>query len=112
MKNAEPVFQKIHTPFIRLGDLLKLCGAAMTGGDLTHDGDSVFASHIGHARRRKAVGAYDEDRRPMWTVSKASPGSPLKIDAAVAGCISWEARGDAIAAGAVKRTRRRPAVFI
>ena len=58
------------------------------------------------------MGAYDEDRRPMWTVSKASPGSPLKIDAAVAGCISWEARGDAIAAGAVKRNRRRASVFI
>lgn len=91
---------------------LRAYRAAMTGGDLSHDGDSVFASHIGHARRRKAVGAYDEDRRPMWTVSKASPGSPLKIDAAVAGCISWEARGDAIAAGAVKRNRRRASVFI
>lgn len=91
---------------------LRAYRAAMTGGDLTHDGDSVFASHIGHARRRKAVGAYDEDRRPMWTVSKASPGSPLKIDAAVAGCISWEARGDAIAAGAVRKTRRRASLFI
>lgn len=91
---------------------LRAYKAAQTGGDLTHDGDPVFAAHIGHARRRKAPGVYDEDRRPMWTVSKASPGSPLKIDAAVAGCISWEARGDAIAAGATKRKSRRPAVFI
>lgn len=91
---------------------LRAYKSAMTGGDLTHDGDSTFAAHIGHARRRKAPGVYDENRRPMWTVGKASPGSPLKIDAAVAGCLSWEARGDALAAGAKPKKRSRPSLFI
>jgi hypothetical protein len=36
----------------------------------------------------------------MWTVQKERPKSPLKIDCAVAGCLSWEARSDAIASGA------------
>lgn len=79
---------------------------AQTAGDLSHDGDGTFAAHIGAARRRLAVGTYDEDRRPMYTISKSSPGSPNKIDAAMAGCLSWEARGDAIAAGATKRKKR------
>lgn len=86
---------------------LRAYRGAMTAGDLSHDGDTTFTRHIGNARRRKAVGVYDEDRRPMWTVGKASAGSPLKIDASVAGCLSWEARGDAIAAGAKAKKRAR-----
>ena len=78
----------------------------MTGGDLTNDGDTLMAAHIANAKRRK-VNVYDEDHRQMWQISKDTPGSPRKIDAAMAGTISWEARGDAIAAGATKPVSRR-----
>jgi hypothetical protein len=83
---------------------------AMTSGDLTHNGDEAFAAHIGNTKRR-SVNVYDEDHRPMWGISKEAPGSALKIDAAAAGCLSWEARGDAIAAGALRSRQARPAVF-
>lgn len=82
---------------------------AMSAGELSHNGDEVFARHIGNAKRRKLM-IYDDDRRPMWTIGKDAPMSPRKIDAAMAGCLSWEARGDAIAAG-IEPKRENEAVF-
>lgn len=81
---------------------------AQAGGDLSHNGDEVFSQHIANARRRK-LNVYDEDHRPMWTLAK--PTDAQKIDAAMAGCLSWEARGDAIAKGALKR-RSNKAAFV
>jgi hypothetical protein len=89
---------------------LRAYNSAIIGGDLTHDGDVVFARHIANARRY-ALNVKDDDGRPMWTLSKDRPHSPRKIDAAMAGCLSWEARGDAIAAGALKKRRRGVAGF-
>ena len=37
----------------------------------------------------------------MHTLSKDTIGSPRKIDAAMAAVLSWEARSDCVAAGAV-----------
>jgi hypothetical protein len=81
--------------------------AAMTAGDLSHDGDSEMARHIA-ASRKLAVNVKDEDGRPMWSIQKDRPGSPNKINAAMAGVVSWEARGDALAAG-VRRVEPQPA---
>lgn len=79
---------------------------AIGSGTFTHDGDERFARHVKNAVRSK-VNVYDDDHRQMHTVSKDRPDSPRKIDAAPAAVISWEARGDAIAAGAKpKRTYR------
>jgi len=86
---------------------LRAYRTAIQGGDLTHDGDSVMAAHIAQAKRQR-LPVYDEDHRPMWTVRKDRPGSPRKIDAVMAGCLSWEARSDAIAAG---QGERRKSVF-
>lgn len=72
---------------------------AIAAGDVTHDGDEVFAQHIRNAVRRK-LNVYDDEHRQMWTLSKERPGSPRKIDAAMAAVLSWEARGDARAGGA------------
>lgn len=79
---------------------------AMTTGELTHDADGRMARHMGNAVRRKAR-ARDEDGKPMWTIGKTARQSPYKIDAAMAGCLSWEARRDAVAAGQANKTRRR-----
>jgi hypothetical protein len=74
---------------------------AVNAGDLTHDGDSVMARHVRNAHKDQfKAPVYDELRRRLWTLAKDRPGSPRKIDAAMAGVISWVARGDAIAAGA------------
>lgn len=87
---------------------LRAYKSAMTSGDLSHDGDSVLTQHIHNARRRK-VNVYDEEHRQMWVLTKPTP--TLKIDAAMAGALSWEARGDAIAAGATKQKRYKAASF-
>lgn len=67
-------------------------------GELSHDGNSVLTRHVGNAHKQ-ATDVRDEEGHPMWVISKDRPGSPEKIDGAMAGCISWEARGDCIAAG-------------
>lgn len=74
---------------------------AMTTGALTHDGDETFAEHIGNARRKRLPAVVDDEGHQMWIVEKDRPDSPRRIDLSVAGCLSWEARGDAIAAGAL-----------
>jgi len=78
--------------------MLRAYVSAMMTGDLSHDGDQHFAAHIENARR-KTIPQYDEDGVQMWVIQKESPRSPLKIDAAAAGGLSWEARSDAIASG-------------
>lgn len=74
--------------------------AAIAAGDLTHPGDEVMTRHIGNAVRvHKNV--FDDEGRPLhWIEKPKVAGPPLCIDTAVAAVISWEARGDAIAAGA------------
>lgn len=84
--------------------------SAMKSGDLSHNGDPVFAAHVENAKRRN-LNVFDDEHRPMWTISKDAPKSARKIDAAMAGILSWEARGDAIAAGAAK-SRRGNAAFV
>jgi hypothetical protein len=43
----------------------------------------------------------DDTERPMHTIAKDAHDSPRKIDAAMAGVLSWEARSDCIAMGAI-----------
>jgi hypothetical protein len=75
---------------------------AMTSGDVSHVGDEIFTSHVRNAVRRKQ-NVYDEDHHKMHTICKDRPNSPRKIDGAMAGAMSWECRGDAIAANAQPR---------
>ena len=82
--------------------------AAMTGGDLSHDGDSLMAAHIEHAVK-DPKNVHDEEGKPMWHLKKPEPR--LKIDGAMAGALSWEARGDCIAAGEHERKIRRAVGF-
>jgi hypothetical protein len=74
---------------------------AVNDGTLSHSGDAAYARHVGNAHR-KDVGATD-DGEPLFVIVKEGPMSPLKIDLAVAGVLSWQARQDAIAAGAKPR---------
>lgn len=78
---------------------------AIVSGELSHDGDPVFAEHIGNAVKQDTT-MKDDDGRPLWLIAKEAPKSPLKIDAAMAGCLSWVARGDAVASGAIRPRRR------
>lgn len=78
--------------------MIRNFGSAIGTGDLTHHPDPLFRQHIANARRKMTT-VYDEDGRTMFVISKSSPRSREKIDAAAAAALSWEARGDAIAAG-------------
>lgn len=72
--------------------------SAIATGDLSHNGDDLFAEHIANARRSQTT-VLDEDGRPMFLLRKETPMSAKKIDAAAAAVLSWEARGDCIASG-------------
>lgn len=74
---------------------------AINSGDLSHDGDPIMATHIRNARKMPLT-VRDEKGMKMHSIQKDRPDSPRKIDAAMAGVISREARGDAIAAGATE----------
>jgi len=78
---------------------------AQVDGSLTHDGDKLYAGHIANAVKRDAR-VKDDDDKPMWTIQKDRHDSPRKIDAAMAGCLSWEARLDAITEGLNKPRKR------
>lgn len=71
---------------------------AITSGELLHDGNEHLARHVGNAVK-KILNIRDEEGRPLWTIYKERPESPHKIDAAMAGILSWEARSDALTAG-------------
>ena len=72
---------------------------AISAGDFQHDPDETFSRHIKNAVKSK-LNVRDDRQRFMWTLSKDRADSPRKIDAAMAAVLSWEARGDAISAGA------------
>lgn len=76
---------------------------------MSHDGDPLLSRHIANAvRQRTRMRDGDEE---LWVIRKDSSKSVRKIDGAMAACLSWEARGDAIAAGALKRRSGRTVGF-
>jgi hypothetical protein len=65
--------------------------SAVIDGEMTHDGSSALTRHVLNARRvSKTTGVQ---------IAKPNPDSPMKIDAAVAAVLAWQARLDALAAG-------------
>jgi hypothetical protein len=54
---------------------------------------------------------YDDQHRQMHTISKDRPDSTRKMDGAMAAVLSWEARNDAIAAGAEGQQDKRVYIF-
>lgn len=82
---------------------------AMQNGDLSHDGNPAFRRHIANSHRVD-LNIFDDNGQPLWVIQKDRRNSPNKIDAAMAGCLSWEARLDAIAEGAAKPKRRQRGV--
>jgi phage terminase large subunit-like protein len=85
------------TPMTRA---LRNYASAMASGEVTHDGDPIFTEHIGNAHRRY-LNLRDEDGEPMWFITKERSNSPHKMDLAMAGTLSWQARTDALTAGAL-----------
>lgn len=89
-----------------MGFALRAWRAAQASGEMSHcaGGDrwcELFTAHVGNAIRRD-TGFRDDEGGFLWTVEKEKP--ELKIDSVPAATLSWEARNDAIAAGALAET--------
>jgi phage terminase large subunit-like protein len=80
---------------------IKAFNTAIVSGELRHSGHQQLQRHIGNAVR-KYLRLRDEDGHPLWTIYKERSDSPHKIDAAMAAILSWEARCDALTAGAAQ----------
>ena len=93
-----------------IGRAFRAYRTAQASGEVTHDGDERFARHIGNARKGD-LNVRDDDDTPLWTIYKPKPDSPLYIDLAMAGCLSWQARLDAIRRGGWQRKRRKVIVM-
>lgn len=64
-----------------------------------HELCPLFSSHVKNAF--KSPTGYRDDGGTLWVVTKERDGSPQKMDSVVAGTLSWEARNDALTAGAL-----------
>lgn len=101
---GDKVIVTFRTPLLRLmSDALIAFKHAIDQAELSHDGDPQYIEHVGHARRKDTKSLF-EDGSPRWFITKERDDSPFKIDLAMAGVLSWQARLDAVGAGA-KPTR-------
>lgn len=96
--SAERVVEWFTNRLRQMSAALENYKTAMREGTLSHDGDPRARRHLANARR-KDLNWQDDEGKPTWVITKERPDSPNKIDDAMAGCLSWEARTDAIAAG-------------
>ena len=72
---------------------------AVVDGELTHSGHPRLSAHVLNARKRTASGGF------TYGIFKEHPDSINKIDAAVAAVLAWQARLDAVAAGATSTSQ-------
>jgi hypothetical protein len=93
----------------QIGQAMRAYRTAQTTGELTQSGDPDFAEHLANARRGD-LKLLDDDGTPLWTIYKKRPDSDKFIDLAMAGCLSWQARLDALAAGGWQKKSRRVVV--
>lgn len=78
--------------------------AAVRNQEVTHSGEFRLTQHVMNARRRI--------RNQKLTVGKEHDYSPNKVDACVAAILAWQARLDAVAAGAGSKPKRRAPIRV
>lgn len=93
---------------------LRAWSSAQAQAEMSHCADTdefcaAFTRHVGNAVRRPT--GYRDDAGDLWTVEKERQGSPNKIDSVPAAALSWEARNDAITAGALNVVDDGPSVY-
>jgi hypothetical protein len=94
----------------QIGQAMRAYRTAMTSGELTQSGDDRFKRHVANARKGD-LNQRDDDETPLWTIYKPKSDSPFFIDLAMAGCLSWVARLDALAKGGWQKKVRKLVVM-
>lgn len=92
--------QKFDTTKVRMVGAVERFRTDVTARTLTYAGSELLTRHVLNAQVKEARGG------GYW-VSKERPGSPNKIDAAIAAVLAYEARADALAAGEMRRPSGR-----
>lgn len=76
---------------------------AIKAGEVINDGNEKYFRHVGAAQKRD-IHQRDDDGVPLWVMQKERHDSPNKIDLAMCGGLSWQARLDVIAKGMANKT--------
>ncbi|WP_346536958.1 hypothetical protein [Micromonospora sp. DPT] len=101
-RHGPKVVAEFYTDSRNLRKTAMMCrtyASAIRAGEVTNDGDVDFARHIGAARKRDTK-MFDDEGKALWVMTKERHNSPNKIDLAMAGGLSWQARLDVLAGGA------------
>lgn len=83
-----------------MGYAIRAFVTALAAGEICHNGDERLRRHLGNAYKHE-INIRDDQGQKLWVIYKERADSVHKIDAAMALILAWEARNDAIAAGAV-----------
>lgn len=113
-RHGPKVVAEFYTDSRNLRRTAMMCrtyASAIKGGEVTNDGDDVFAQHIAHAQKRDTR-MFDDEGKALWVMTKERHDSPKKIDLAMAGGLSWQARLDALAAGGWEQEPADTSVFV
>lgn len=96
------VFEWWTNRWRQVGYACKGLASAIRAGEIHHhvDTDDALSRHMRNAVRRP-IASRDDQGLPLWTLAKPAPNR--KIDGAMALTLAWEARTDAITAGAKRR---------
>ena len=92
----------------RMAPATRVWHRAVLLGEWGFDGDSTLARHLRNMCRRDTRIRDADTGEVLWVPGKETARSPLKIDAAVACILAWQARIDAQAAGADRPKPARP----
>lgn len=86
----------------QMANALEGFSTAIAEGSLSHDGNARYVQHVANSYRHD-LPQLDDQGKPLWLIRKERSDSPHKIDCAMAGVLSWEARNDAVADGAIEQ---------
>lgn len=93
------VFELWTNKEARMAQAIERFHTAVGTRQLLHDGNGTITRHVMNARKRNV--------RSGVLIRKETPRSKKKIDVAVAAVLAYEARGDAIADGRMKKRKSR-----
>jgi len=101
---GEQAVRKFDTTKVRMVGAVERFRTDVNARTLRYAGNEVLTRHVLNCQVREARGG------GYW-LSKERPGSPQRIDAAVAAVLAYEARADALASGETTRRSRVPIVW-